>query len=245
MKLKLNFKLNKKLIRLLQMVIVFSVVAGIVFYFTSGLSKVDEVIIKGNITIDEKEILESTSLDQERMFFSVSENQVSNSIYNDFKFVTDVKLIRKFPNDLIIEITEVDVLGCYAFQNKKYSLYENGVSVEIPEYKYNLCLGIIISNVNNDFINIYVNDLIEELSQIKNDIYLQISEIIYIPNEYDKKRFMFYMKDGNKVITTKQDLAKKFNYYNTLKKEVEKYYGEDVTGTFDFELGMYFTPNNL
>ena len=59
------------------------------------------------------------------------------------------------------------------------------------------------------------NDLIKEIMSLNEEIKNKISEITYTPNEYDKKRFLLYMDDGNHVyinISKFQNL----NYYNEI-----------------------------
>ena len=58
------------------------------------------------------------------------------------------------------------------------------------------------------------------MTKIDKSILGKISEITYLPNEYDKDRFLLYMDDGNSVYLTLTKF-KMINYYNDVLKQLE------------------------
>ena len=60
----------------------------------------------------------------------------------------------------------------------------------------------------------------KNMTKIDKSILGKISEITYLPNEYDKDRFLLYMDDGNSVYLTLTKF-KMINYYNDVLKQLE------------------------
>ena len=62
--------------------------------------------------------------------------------------------------------------------------------------------------------------LIINLKTVNKDILGQIAEIKYVPNEYDKDRFLLYMNDGNSVYLTLTKFEM-INYYHKVLVQLE------------------------
>jgi cell division septal protein FtsQ len=62
------------------------------------------------------------------------------------------------------------------------------------------------------------------MKEIKKDILGKISDIEYVPNDYDKDRFLLYMDDGNMVYLTLTKF-KMINYYNDVLEQLEGKHG--------------------
>lgn len=237
-------KLNKRYVRIITTSLTLFFIAFIILYIVLGYYKVGQVVVEGNRSISTEEVIESTMLDRNRVFLFVTNKQIHNSLYNDFSVLENVTMKKKFPNIIEIIIDEVDTVGCYEYDDSNYVLYINGETRRVNEINYNYCRGVIISNVNSTFVESIGLTLANEFYKIDENIRMQVSQIEYSPDNFEKKKFIIYMRDGNTIVCTTNKLADKFNYYNILKQEVENYYGADKKGTFDFEVGMYFTPDD-
>ena len=62
------------------------------------------------------------------------------------------------------------------------------------------------------------------MGKIKEDILSKVSDMEYLPNEYDKDRFLFYMDDGNMVYLTLTKF-KLMNHYNEVLPQLEGHKG--------------------
>ena len=62
--------------------------------------------------------------------------------------------------------------------------------------------------------------LIEHIRKIDTNILGKISEITYVPNDYDKDRFLLYMDDDNTVYLTLTKF-KMINYYNKVLTQLD------------------------
>ena len=60
--------------------------------------------------------------------------------------------------------------------------------------------------------------------KVDKDILGKISDIEYLPNEYDKDRFLLYMDDGNMVYVTLTKFDN-INYYNDVLSQLEGHKG--------------------
>ena len=65
---------------------------------------------------------------------------------------------------------------------------------------------------------------IKGMKSVDTDILGKISDIEYIPNDYDKDRFLLYMDDGNMVYLTLTKF-KMINYYNNVLEQLEGKHG--------------------
>ena len=68
--------------------------------------------------------------------------------------------------------------------------------------------------------NTKYKSLIKQISKIDKDILGKVSEITYVPNEYDKDRFLLYIDDGNSVYLTLTKF-KMLNYYNKVLTQLD------------------------
>ena len=62
--------------------------------------------------------------------------------------------------------------------------------------------------------------LIEHIRKLDTNILGKISEITYVPNDYDKDRFLLYMDDDNTVYLTLTKF-KMINYYNKVLTQLD------------------------
>ena len=88
----------------------------------------------------------------------------------------------------------------------------------------------VINYVPNDKVNSFIKDM----GKVKRDILGKISDIEYVPNEYDKDRFLLYMDDGNMVYLTLTKFEM-INYYNEVLGQLE-----DHKGILYFDSGNHF-----
>ena len=65
---------------------------------------------------------------------------------------------------------------------------------------------------------------VKGMKEIKKDTLGKISDIEYVPNDYDKDRFLLYMDDGNMVYLTLTKF-KMINYYNDVLEQLEGKHG--------------------
>ena len=94
---------------------------------------------------------------------------------------------------MTISVTEN--LPIYFNNSDSTIVFEDGKSVAEEEAIDLFRIPRVINYVPNDKVNSFIKDM----GKVKRDILGKISDIEYVPNEYDKDRFLLYMDDGNKM----------------------------------------------
>ena len=62
------------------------------------------------------------------------------------------------------------------------------------------------------------------MNSVSSAVLSQISDIEYLPNDYDKDRFLLYMDDGNMVYITLTKF-KMINHYNEVLSQLDNHKG--------------------
>ena len=124
-------------------------------------------------------------------------------------FIKNVKVKRKLPSKIYLEIEEYKPIAIYndniILSSKKKIKNNNNL-----EY-----LPYILNNIDEVY-----DSFVDKFSKINDDVLLKISHIEYSPNEVDKERFILYMVDSNYVYITLSKIEK-LNKYNLIVNELE------------------------
>lgn len=220
-------KVKKKTkIRPLRFFLFLIVLAGIiaVLYFYLTLP-VKNLIVSGTSTLTDAEVLELAGLSDYPSFYFTGSNKIKRQLLAN-PFIKEVSVKREFFHVINLEITEYKVL----FFNKSTNEYilENKKSVSKEDI--NLSLPILLNYVPD----VKYDTFVSKMASIDDSIRQHISEIEYVPNDYDKDRFFLYMDDGNGVYLTLTKFDK-INHYLEVLKEVN-----GKKGIFYFDSGNHF-----
>lgn len=185
---------------------------GIVYYLLT--MPVKNIYIKGNNIIQDKEVLELSTLSNYPSFLLTKSKIIINNIKKS-PYIKNVKIHKKLGNIIEIEIEEYRVI-CTSSNN---IILSNGKELENT---YNLTdVPILINEINNK--NIY-KKFATKFGNVNKNILRQISEIEYMPSEVDEERFLLYMNDGNLVYITLTKISK-LNKYNKIKDKLGEHMG--------------------
>jgi len=181
--------------------------------------RIKNIYVIGNKYTKDYEIIELAKINNYPRFLSISSNEMERRIKTN-PFIKEVVVKKKFGNQIYIYITEYNPLF-YDRNNQKLILETNK---DLVVEKMIDDIPTLINPVTDE--SVYKN-LITKFIKINDEVKQKISEINYIPNEVDKERFLFSMKDGNYV-------------YITLTKieEVNKYL--DVLSTLNNKKGVLY-----
>ena len=114
-------------------------------------------------------------------------------------------------------------------KNSNKIVLKNGKEIDD---KYNVAV------LNNYVPDTIYNDFINNMGNVNQDILDRISEINYVPNDVDSKRFYLIMDDGNSVYLTLDDFLKINNYIEIIKTL------DNNKGTIYLDSGNYFEIKN-
>lgn len=197
-------KLNIKKI-VIAIIILLSLVLSVVYFIHQP---VKNIYITGNKYVKDKEILSISKLNNyppyiNTYFMNIKEKLLKND------FIKNVKVKRKLPSKIYLEIEEYKPIAIYndnIILSSKKKIKNNNNLEYLPYISNN------IDEVYDSFVN--------KFSKINDDVLLKISHIEYSPNEVDKERFILYMVDSNYVYITLSKIEK-LNKYNLIVNELE------------------------
>lgn len=180
----------------------------ILLYFIVNFSlelKIKNIFIYDNKILSDQEIIELAELEDYPSFFKTIPSKVEKKIkFNSI--IKDVSIKRGFFNVLNIYIKEYKILFIKKTNNKL--VLENASEIDLIS---DVSAPTLLNEVDN---SIY-SKFISEMTNINEEVKDKISEIKYIPSEYDKTRFLLYMKDGNFVYININKFNN-LNYYNEI-----------------------------
>ena len=223
---------RKKRREVFYIVTLFLIVIGVFVLLFSSYLKLKTIEVEGNNQITKEEILEAGNINNNLRTWSIKDDEIQNNIKSRFDIFKSVTVKSKLPSSIKVQVEEYSFIA----QNKKEDgslviIMENGkpYSGKIRN-NYNLP---IIENFNDD--SSKLEEVYKNLNKLKQEVRLQISEIISDEND----RLIIYMKDGQKVKALRASFADKLNYY----EEISKYIEDKNNTTLNLINGAYLeTP---
>ena len=223
---------RKKRREVFYIVTLFLIVIGVFVLLFSSYLKLKTIEVEGNNQITKEEILEAGNINNNLRTWSIKDDEIQNNIKSRFDIFKSVTVKSKLPSSIKVQVEEYSFIA----QNKKEDgsieiIMENGkpYSGKIRN-NYNLP---IIENFNDD--SNKLEEVYKKLNKLKQEVRLQISEIISDEND----RLIIYMKDGQKVKALRASFADKLNYY----EEISKYIEDKNNTTLNLINGAYLeTP---
>lgn len=192
--------------------LIFLFIIGILVFLIYLLlnSKIRNINIYGNKYLSDEEILEQAELTDYPAFFRTFSYQIKQKLQK-LPIVKTVTIKKGFFHVFNIYVDEYPILLKNGTTNQY--ILASGEELELTgEYRVPKLLNTVSKEKYDDFI--------EEVTNIKASILGEISEMKYVPNEYDKDRFLLYMNDGNSVYLTLTKFEM-INYYHKVLPQLE------------------------
>ncbi len=209
----------KKFIRFILVILIIS----ICIYFLIN-AKTRNIVILNNDYYNDEEIIETANIQSYPRFLLLNSSAIKKKLLK-LDLVEDVKITKKLGFILQIDVKEKKILY-YIRSNDEYKLSTN------ENIKLDNIIGMptLINFVPEDI----EKDFVKGLTKVDKSIINMVSEIEYSPSEFDTKRFLLYMNDGNLVYITitRIDLLNK--YVDVIKKVGTK------KGILYLDSGNYF-----
>ena len=205
---------RKKRRELIFIVTLFLIVIAVFSLLFSNYLKLKTIEVEGNNQITKEEILEAGNINNNLRTWSIKDDEIRSNIQSRFEIFKSVTVQSKLPSTIKVKVEEYSFIA----QNKKEDgsleiIMENGkpYSGKVRN-NYNLP---ILENFKDD--NSKLDEVYKNLNKLKEDVRLQISEIIN--DEGDN--VTIYMKDGQKVKALRASFSDKLNYYDEISKYIE------------------------
>ena len=205
---------RKKRRELIFIVTLFLIVIAVFSLLFSNYLKLKTIEVEGNSQITKEEILEAGNINNNLRTWSIKDDEIRNSIQSRFEIFKSVTVQSKLPSTIKVKVEEYSFIA----QNKK----EDG-SIEIIMENGKPYSGKVRNNYNLPILENFKDDsskldeVYKNLNKLKEDVRLQISEIIN--DEGDN--VTIYMKDGQKVKALRASFSDKLNYYDEISKYIE------------------------
>ena len=205
---------RKKRRELILIVTLFLIVIAVFSLLFSNYLKLKTIEVEGNNQITKEEILEAGNINNNLRTWSIKDDEIRNNIQSRFEIFKSVTVQSKLPSTIKVKVEEYSFIA----QNKK----EDG-SLEIIMENGKPYSGKVRNNYNLPILENFKDDrskldeVYENLNKLKEDVRLQISEIIN--DEGDN--VTIYMKDGQKVKALRASFSDKLNYYDEISKYIE------------------------
>ena len=205
---------RKKRRELILIVNLFLIVIAVFSLLFSNYLKLKTIEVEGNNQITKEEILEAGNINNNLRTWSIKDDEIRNNIQSRFEIFKSVTVQSKLPSTIKVKVEEYSFIA----QNKK----EDG-SLEIIMENGKPYSGKVRNNYNLPILENFKDDrskldeVYKNLNKLKEDVRLQISEIIN--DEGDN--VTIYMKDGQKVKALRASFSDKLNYYDEISKYIE------------------------
>lgn len=205
---KMVKKRKLRVVRLLLVILILGVFLFFCYWYLN--TSIRNIIIKNNQLLKDDEIIEIAGITDYPSFYLTTSYQMKKRLEKN-KYIRKVKIKKRFYHTVTIEVIENKPLFVNVAENKIILDNKQKVSIDNKTLR--------IPRLMNYVPNTKYDTLLKDIKKIKEDILGKISEITYVPNEYDKDRFMLYMDDGNTVYITLTKF-KMINYYNDVLKQL-------------------------
>lgn len=215
-KKKFNFK------KIFTFIIVIIILYFVVNYLINIKTK--NIVILNNNYYSDDDIIEQANIEDYPKFLLLSKSKIKKKLLK-LDLIEDVKIEKNSDFALRIDVKEKKILY-FIRSNNEYMTSDN------KSYKLDNVIGVptLINYVPEEVEKSFV----KEFKNVDSNIISLISEIEYSKTNFDEKRFILYMNDGNEVYitTTKLDVLNK--YVDIVKKIDGK------TGILYLDSGNYF-----
>ena len=191
------------------------VLTSLVLLFLLGYfylqTKIENIIVLGNERVSDQTIIDLAGIRDYPSFLLSNTSQMKRKILAN-PYIKEVSVRKKFYHTIEIEVEEYKILYQRAIDHK--IIVEDGSELmsEDPIPGVPILLNYVPDTKQESFQ--------KGLTETSDDILKQISEITYVPNDFDKDRFLLTMDDGNSVYLTLTKFNM-INYYNEVLPQLE------------------------
>lgn len=208
---KIVKKKKLKVFRLLLILIVLGVIVFAVDLYLN--TSIKNITIKNTKYLKDDYILYLAGLEDYPSFYYTTSKKIRKKLEKS-PYIESVNVKKGFYHTLTITVKENQPL--FIYETDKKLIFENKKEVPIEDEITLFRVPRLMNYVPNTKYSTFKKNM----TKIDKSILGKISEITYLPNEYDKDRFLLYMDDGNSVYLTLTKF-KMVNYYNDVLKQLE------------------------
>lgn len=205
---------KKKKIKVFSLLLILGILGIFIFSVEFYLNtKIRNIIIKGTTYLKDDDIIFLAKLEDYPSFYHTTKRKIEKRLEKS-PYIKKVKVKKSFYHIVTIEVLENKPL--FLSQASQTIILDN--HEEVDNHKQSNIFRI--PRLMNEVPGKKYDEFKKNISKIDASILGKISEITYVPNEFDKDRFLLYMNDGNSVYLTLTKF-KMINYYDNVLKQLE------------------------
>ena len=209
---------KKRKLKLFNILIVLVVLGGLFFgVYTLINVPIKNIVVKNTNYLNDDYIIDLAGIKNYPSFILTSSKAMKNKLLKS-SYIKKVTIKKECGFILEIDIDEAKPLF-YNVTSNKYVL-SNKKEVGEESINSNFRVPRLINYVPD---NKY-NKFFKGMNSVSSAVLSQISDIEYLPNDYDKDRFLLYMDDGNVVYITLTKF-KMINHYNEVLTQLDNHKG--------------------
>ena len=175
------------------------------------------ILVKGTSYLNDDEIITLGKMKKYPPFVLFSSKESCGKI-NQSPYISSCKIKKKW--GFLLEVNVVENRAFFYDTNQKQYVLDHGEVVDENEISREFRVPRLLNYVPDTKYDRFMIGL----GKIQEDILSKVSDMEYLPNEYDKDRFLFYMDDGNMVYLTLTKF-KLLNHYNEVIPQLEGHRG--------------------
>ena len=205
---------RKKRRELVFIVTLFLIVIAVFSLLFSNYLKLRTIEVEGNNQISKEEILEAGNINNNLRTWSIKDDEIQKNIQEKFEIFKTVSVQTTMPATIKVKVEEYNFIAQNKREDGSYEIIMENGKTYTGKIRNNYNLPIL-EKFNDD--SIKLEEIYKNLNNLKEEVRLQISEIIN--DEGDN--VIIYMKDGQKVKALRVSFSDKLNYYNQISKYIE------------------------
>ena len=198
---------RKRISYFLRAVMIILVMALVGAFFSSDLSKVKQVKVKGNQIVPTSFVTQGLSITTKKPHYMFLNKKKIAAQVNQKGLISDVKITRDFFGNITLDVKEAKVMAYTEFNDMTYVLDSNGQVVKIVE-------GIKVKNLQQ-YPKLYNFDNLATITQfaeayVKIDPIIQssVSDIIFAPEPAYPTRVRLIMNNGKELLDSIEDIPR-------------------------------------
>lgn len=209
---------KKTKIKLFNFLIVLLGFVGLFFgvYLLSQV-KTKNIIISGTSYLKDDYVIDLAGIRDYPKFLLVNSRDICRKVI-DSKYISKCKVKKKW--GFVLELVLVENEPLFYDSNKNKYVLENNEESTNKDLDINFRVPRLINYVPDKKYEKFITGMIN----IEKNTLSKIGDIEYLPNEYDKDRFLLYMDDGNMVYITLTKF-KMINRYNDVLPQLSGHKG--------------------
>jgi cell division protein FtsQ len=224
-------KANRRLIFYVS--VFFLLIIGIL-YLQSPLSHIKTIKVNGNIHVSDEEVIALSDITNRTSFWNLDNDKIIGKVKKNNQ-LKDIKVQRKFPNTVILTVTEMKRVAYAINEGHYFPILEDGSVLKSSESTTFPSDAPILMNWKAGS---ELQEMAAEIAKLSPAIANSISEVHHSPEGSDPLHITLFMNDGREVSATINEFAKKMSAYPSIVSQLNG----DLNGVIHMEVAYYFEP---